>query len=347
MSELFVKPVVIDSVSLHENADNLAVYKVGGWQVIDKKDAYNPGDVVIHVPGEVMVPVEISDKWGVTKYLSFTKGSKEGRVRTIKLRGVISYGFFAQNEDNDPVGIDLKDKFGIFKYEPPAVFRHGEQEKRHPLFNTDYDIENMRNYPLVFEDGEEVVATEKLHGTNSSYAYAKDPETDEWIYMCASKGGRRKIGVGSIYEKPYELYPSLRHMMKSLAERNSAMIVIVRGEVFGDRIQNLSYSHRAGSVDWRCFDIEIDHRFLSHRAMCEVCEMFGIPVVPEIYSGPFSFAKMEELAEGNSIVSTEEQIREGCVIRPMIESTHPDIGRKILKMISGSYLASQKRTEHH
>lgn len=39
----------IDEVKAIEKADNIVAYRVGGWWVVDKKDAYSIGDLAIYV----------------------------------------------------------------------------------------------------------------------------------------------------------------------------------------------------------------------------------------------------------------------------------------------------------
>lgn len=43
----------------------------------------------------------------------------------------------------------------------------------------------------------------------------------------------------------------------------------------------------------------------------------------------------------------EDQITEGCVVKPLLETNHPRIGRMILKSINPEYLARKNRTEFH
>ena len=71
------------------------------------------------------------------------------------------------------MGTDVREHYGIGKYRPPVKFHAGDSEAAHPLFHRYTDIENLRNFPEVFADGEEVVVTEKIHGTNSRIGYVE------------------------------------------------------------------------------------------------------------------------------------------------------------------------------
>jgi len=74
----------------------------------------------------------------------------------------------------------------------------------------------------------------------------------------------------------------------------------------------------------------------------KICEEYKIPTVPLLYSGPYSFNKIQELAEGNSVVDTAKHIREGCVIRPQKNRFNAKIGRIILKCVGNGYYLNKK-----
>src|SRR5687767_10491342 len=95
-----------------------------------------------------------------------------GRVRAARIRGLQSYGFIMKidaglgDDPNWPVGTDLREHFGVTKWEPPLESADGEVEPAHSAFHHYTDIEHLANFPGVIADGEEVIFTEKLHGKN-------------------------------------------------------------------------------------------------------------------------------------------------------------------------------------
>src|SRR5262249_27448383 len=52
-------------------------------------------------------------------------------------------------------GTDVAARLGITKWEPPLESTDGEAERPHPAFHGYTDIENYRNFPDLFEPGEE------------------------------------------------------------------------------------------------------------------------------------------------------------------------------------------------
>jgi hypothetical protein len=88
-----------------------------------------------------------------------------------------------------------------------------------------------------------------------------------------------------------------------------------------------------------------DGKFLDVDEFMDKCDRYDIPRVPVLYRGPFDMVKMEELAEGNSVLAEkngEIHVREGCVIRPILERQDLTIGRVTLKLVGNGYYLSNK-----
>ncbi len=84
----------IDSVGPHPNADRLELARVRGWQTVVRKGMWTEGDECVYVPVHAVLPLELSDKLGVTQYLS------KGRVRAARLRGEVSYGILMPHAED-------------------------------------------------------------------------------------------------------------------------------------------------------------------------------------------------------------------------------------------------------
>lgn len=108
------------------------------------------------------------------------------------------------------------------------------------------------------------------------------------------------------------------------------------GEVYGP-VQDLKY----GSPDdlrFRCFDVmgPAGH-YVDHDLAVALCQELGIETVPVLYRGPWNDA-CRELAEGQSTLPGAENVREGFVVRPTRERSHPRLGRVLLKLVGQGYL---------
>ena len=158
----------VADVAPHPNADRLEIVQALGWQVVCGKGLRKAGQKCIYVQPDSIVPDEWSEQWGVKDYL---KGKAKNRVGQIRLRGEPSFGFIVDVPIHPHTyawkdGDDVSEYFGITKYEPPVKTSCGDAEVACDLFPEYTDIENLRNYPDVFEEDEMVVATEKIHGSN-------------------------------------------------------------------------------------------------------------------------------------------------------------------------------------
>lgn len=70
MSSLIVPVTTIEKIALHPNADALELAQVLGWQLVVRKGEYAVGDKIVYFPIDTVLPVDVSDTFGVTKYLS-------------------------------------------------------------------------------------------------------------------------------------------------------------------------------------------------------------------------------------------------------------------------------------
>lgn len=162
MSSLKVEVCKVLNVESHPGADKLDLISIKGWTVVEKKGRFKVGDLVVYCPPESVLPKELSDRFNCTQYLV------NQRIKTAKLRGIISYGLIIPNENNWPEDTDLTEYYGIIKYEPPepkqSSILGGQNIKEVGPFHCYTHIENWNNYPDVLIPEEEVIITEKTHG---------------------------------------------------------------------------------------------------------------------------------------------------------------------------------------
>lgn len=360
MSDLLVKVVIIDEVLPHPNADKLEIIRLGGWQIVSGKGNYVAGQTAIHVPPDAMVPRAWADRWDVTQYLSWKKDATKGRVKCVRLRGAPSFGFLAPNDTNVEVGTNLAEVLRIEKYEEPERpgMQPGQMARSHPLFHTYTDIQNLRNYPQELDYSKPLIVTEKVHGSNSRVGWVRTQgEGGQWTEAFEKAIGthrtQRKNEDCGIYGLPFQLH---EEALKKAYDRITYDLrdsitnsVIFFGEIFGPGIQDLTYGKEK---DWRIFDIAVNRTYLPWSYVRDVCKEVGLPIVPNMNPGFYTFEELCELAEGESILSPG-QIKEGIVVRPLREETwkigdlDPSPQRRIFKVISAEYLIRKYGTEHH
>jgi RNA ligase (TIGR02306 family) len=354
----------VDDVIDHGNADRLSIVKLLGYEAITAKEEdgshrFQPGEKIIYVPEAAIVPEALLKErgyWNEEKDIGMLAGKTGTRVKAIRLRGVLSQGLVWKLDVPGDVGDNLADFFGITKWEPPIpagmdgdVIGAGE-------FAYNYDIENFQTYP-DFLVGQEVEATEKLHGTNFRISYRPGVKYDELFgegdVAITSKGmgakglvltNTEKNRVGNLYVRT-ALELGLIDLIRDLGLRSGEAVDLF-GEIYGVGVQDLHYG--TTKPDYRAFDMRVNHQFLSPEDKNELLDSLGIQRVPLLYQGPFNLDRLAELRDGQSALGG--CIREGIVVTAMGDQAprQADFGhslRPILKMVSPDYLTRKGGTE--
>jgi len=301
---------------------------------------------------------------------------KGGRVKATNIRGLQSFGFIiplnpSWGDDLDwPVCTNVKDHFGVTKWEPPLEATDGDAESPHNYFHAYTDMEHYGNFPEAIAEGEEVIFTEKLHGKNTRVGLIMDSNEKgeaDWKFMAGSHGVRRKEydtkGRRSEFWEPLtdNVKAMLQHMRNFGAEimqlDQQVFSVVLFGEIFGSGVQDMAYGMKNGQRAFRVFDLAINRKYMDFDKLETFCKTFNVPMVPVLYRGPFSVDVLERETTGPTTITNEVagkfKGREGLVIKPVAER-YSDImiptstnGRVILKSVSADYLARKDGTDSH
>lgn len=344
MSTIKVEVTRIHDVRPHSNADALELATVGGWQMCVKKGVYQSGDPVVYFEQGTTLPRAVADRLAVTQYLSEKtdiNGDKVLVIHRVRLRGEPSFGLVIQPEPGMEVGQDVADFYGAAKFFPPVRTQAGDSAPADPRFPAYTEVENMRSYPDVIADGEEVVVTEKLHGTNCRVGFVTNvvDGVRQRVLMAGSRGLRRQEPPdleamrGNTYWYPMTLEGVISLLQELFALGHNQAVLY--GEVFGSGIQ--SYTYGQTSIAFRAFDLMLDGRYLDYDEFLAWCQKHDIATVPLVYRGPFALSTIKELSEGNSLIGGKHG-REGVVVKPAHERQDVKIGRVILKYIGDAYL---------
>ncbi len=361
MSKLIVEVCKIEEVKKHPNADKLDIVTVKGWQCIVSKDLYEVGNIVIYCPPDSIIPQNLVEKYK----LEFLK--KHARVGTIKLRGEISQGLILDIDclsisKKHSVGQDVAEELGITKYEQPEpnyTLKGGQQQKKrksNPLFDKYTDIENINNFNKILEEGESVIITEKIHGCNARYGNLPVNTNVFWGFILKLFGKNYEFVYGSrtIQKKWSNIHRGFykEDVWGIIAKRYKfaewlPKDYIIYGEIYGARIQDLTYGLK-DDIDFRVFDVKYKGKYLNNDELAlfefEYLKPHSVKFVPIIFQGNYNNKTRELLSKGNSFIDIN-QIREGCVIKPLIERENRTLGRVILKSINPDYLVRKNGTE--
>lgn len=295
-------------------------------------------------------------------------GSKGNRVKPLRLRGVLSEGIlidlgtlsdlaYEKYGPDTSIGdewvenADVGTFLGIEKYEAPIPVHLAGNVKNCPGPMKAYtDIENIKKFPNVLVEGEDVVATEKAHGSCMIVMY------HEGEFYVSSKGF---AGKGQYLEdtrdeqgRPTNAYwrafydAKLDEKLTQAAKAADLDTIYLFGEVLG--VQDLKYGMENGAVRFVAFDAQIGENkpYLDWVVFNSFCYTYRIPQVPTLYEGPYDPEAIEKVTVGvESLTGTDLHVREGVVVRPRKERRHDGVGRVILKSINPAYLTRSGGSE--
>ncbi|GHB41808.1 RNA ligase [Streptomyces umbrinus] len=354
MSTLRVTAEVL-TVHEHPNADALELAQVGLYRAVVAKGVYRTGETAVYIPEQSVLPEDLIEELGLTGRLA---GSRSDRVKAVRLRGELSQGIVCRPKALAGVdlaraaadGTDFAERLGITKWVPPIPPTMDGEVEQAPDLLPWVDIENIQRYPDIFAPGEDVVLTEKLHGSACLLTYF----AEDGRVQVSSKGFGAKYLA--LTEDPRNLYWRAVHghgvaaAAARLAERLGARRVGVFGEVYGAGVQDLTYGAdgRRETLGYAVFDVsaEIDGEV----RWLDATELLTgeLPLVPRLYEGPYDIGRVLEFASGRETVSGQGlHLREGVVIRPATERYSPVTGgRAVAKAVSPAYLTRKGGTEY-
>jgi len=340
---------------IHPNADALEIGKVGTYQVVVQKGLYKDGDEIIFAPEKSVLTGDIKTEF--EKYLS---GTEKNRVKAVRLRGEISCGIIIPKHlvsdfESIEIGLDISDALGITKYEPPIPTQLAGKVKSFDLpFIGNHDCEHFNVYVNDLVNGERVVITEKLHG--SQFILAHEIETGKIIV--SSKGMLKSgLAIEESDENTYWIATKNDDIVGCITRNFNSGVVQVFGEVIPVQ-KGYNYGQKDPTV--RIFDVRVNGESIPYdKVPNELSEIW----VPVVYDGTLNLEEKEiviyednekgirktrvdyilpkdvvDFCRGNELVSGKElHIREGVVLRPYIDRDAKDGTKLRLKIINPAY----------
>lgn len=341
MSTFRCEVVQVEAIETIEGADRLELAVVGEYRSVVGKGQYQQGDLIAFIPENSVVPDAILEELNLVGKLG---GTRKNRVKARKFLGYLSEGLVYPDRGWN-LGDDVTEILGVRKYDPteslPATMR-GRTKKVGPIlpYAFKYDIEDFKKYNRIFQEGDQVVATEKIHGSCMIAGYIPDIDTQ----FVGSKGQfaqgitidiEAEENVRNLWVYCFEKY-CLGPKLRKLSEKYPGEVVYIVGEAFGN--QDLKYGMTQGDYGFRAFDIRVGKRYVDSDVFAALCIELDLETAPVLYSGPFDKELMFRIASGTETVSNTSQIREGIVIRPQKEIWNNRFGRVILKLRSDEYM---------
>jgi RNA ligase (TIGR02306 family) len=310
--------VVKISVKPHPNADRLDVAHIFGFTCCVAKGQFQDGQLAAYIQPDSVVD-------STRPEFDFLAGHE--RIKVKGLRGVISMGLLLPAPERAEEGDDVAKHFGVTHYEPPIPGERCGEVEGGPvgIYAPKYDVESMYRYKHLFREGEAIIATEKIHGANSRFVFAPD---EDRMY-CGSRGEWKAKNEGNLWWRALEQNPWIEEFCRRFPGD------ILYGEAFGN-VQSLKYGSGPNDVYFRAFDALRNGEWRNWEDWADGLTLFQ--KVPIVFEGPFDFEQLIKLSDGPSLIPGAKHIREGIVVRPLVERRDEHLGRVHLKLVGNSYL---------
>jgi RNA ligase (TIGR02306 family) len=339
----------------HPNADSLQIGKVGSYQVVVQKGLYQTGDEVVFAPEKSILTGQIK-----SEFENYLAGPSKNRVKSVRLRGEISSGIIIPKHlisdfEDIELGKDVSEKLEISKYEPPIPIQLAGKVKSFDMpFVGTHDCEHANVYVKDLRQGERIILTEKVHG--SQFILAMNTDTND---VLVSSKGMLKSGlvIEESEDNTYWKAAKNDNLVKKIKDNFESGVVQLFGEVIP--VQG-GYSYGQSKPTVRLFDIRINGESIPYDLVPDDFKSIWVPV---IYDGYLNLLEKEvtiyeniesgirktkidyilpkeiiDLCKGKELVSGKElHIREGIVLRPYFDRVATDGTKLRLKIINPAY----------
>lgn len=327
----------ISDIQSIPGADMIELAIVDGWKVVIAKNVgHKVGDMVVYCEIDSFLPIKEEFEFlRKSSYKKMSDGTEGFRLRSVKLRGVVSQGLILPlkelqlpNKDLLEVGLDVTEMLGIIKYEPPIPAElSGKVKGLFPSFLRKTDEERIQNLSDEYENLKQhkFYVTEKLDGSSATF-YSKDGV----FGVCSRNLELLETEGNTFWKVAREL--KLEEWLTSQDVNYS-----IQGELIGEGLQGNPYKIKGQTVGFfNAFNIDTQE-YLGLEEFEKLISSMGIKSVPILdreFTLPDTIDELLTYADEKSVLNSNFD-REGVVIR--------SLDRKIsFKVISNKFLLSEK-----
>jgi RNA ligase (TIGR02306 family) len=237
----------IGSITPIEGADNIEKISINGWNCVSKKGEFKEGQLCVYFEIDSFLPIR--PEFEFLRRTSLRKmGGQEGfRLKTIRLRGVLSQGLALPmsilGDHSVQLGDDVTDILGIVKFEPPIPAElQGIPKGLFPGFICKTDQERVQN---IWND---------IKGTLESFEVTLKLDGSSCTYYLHN-------GDFGVCSRNLEIQPSETNTLWKLARqyqieellRSYGHNIALQGEIIGEGIQK--NPEKIKGQDFYLFDI--------------------------------------------------------------------------------------------
>jgi RNA ligase (TIGR02306 family) len=312
------------------DADAIECAVVDGWTVVVKKGEFKVGDPVIYCEVDSWIPHALAPFLSKGREPSEFEGISGERLRTVRLRKQLSQDLILPLSVAGLmeyfVGMDVSERLGIIKYEPPVPAQlAGVVKGAWPSAVPKTDEERIQNlvseWPQLKELDYEV--TEKLEGSSMTAAII-----DGEFLVCSRNLNLKETEGNTLWAQARKY--DIEARMQALGLDNIA----IQGELIGEGVQGNHYGIKGQDFYvYSIYDV-VKGQYISPRDRQELVDHLGLKHVPVINIcatlGNCSVDQVLEYADGNSELNYNK-LREGLVFKALDSQAH-------WKAVSNQYL---------
>lgn len=350
---------IIGAISPIPGADKIEQATMRGWNSIVSKGTHKEGDEVLVLTQDAVIPVLLSDKFSFTNYLKTKQGVNF--VKTVKLKGVYSECIILSMADANrfigsiPKDGDYQKALNIVKFEEEekVIMIAGKRvrvDKANSNFQVYQKFPNAKNVPGLFTETDEVSITRKIHGSNARFGIVKKTKfsllervlmyvglsfyVKEYEYLVGSHNVQKNRGSKGFYASDvwkhvsdtWEMADKLNAACRDYSLMGSGFTLY--GEIYGPAVQK-GYGYGIQGISVQFFDAVANGEYLTPEEFYDIARKLELPVVEQLYSGPFKQSIVDELLKQKILGSNTPH--EGVVVKSKDRS-------KVAKFINPEYL---------
>jgi RNA ligase (TIGR02306 family) len=358
MSDWRVQIVRIEKIEKHLGTDNLSIYTVlGDYPVVDRTNKFQVGDLATYVAIDTVVPDQ--EAYHFLSPKAYQRYEEDGQVK----QKVIGFKYPVGSVPESKRIVKAKKFYGVYSQglllDPVTGFNEGdsvaeilgmtksvEQEEDNIITKRNrganaapapkgwsipyYDIESIRKYISCVENEQDILLTEKLHGSNFSACFDGDS------LVVKSRNFYKKFDEDDIW-----IDASIRYDLTNKLSKYPMLVFF--GELVG-YVKGFRYD--TNIVDGKLlskvyffdiYDVKAQ-RYLDYDQMKKILDELELESTPLIYRGPWlGKEQMYQMAERKTSLGGKH-IAEGWVLSLGHERYEPKLnGRVKLKYISEQF----------
>lgn len=192
----------------------------------------------------------------------------------------------------------------------------------------------------------EVWATEKVHGTSAHVSW--NPDQQRIVYF---SGGASAENFRALFDEAFE-----ERFMKLVDQNGKDIEVVVYGEAYGGKMQGMRLTY-GNELRFIAFEVRVGCHWLNFDKVREIAKDLGLEVVPgkvipateealtEYRNSPSEVAVLRGCQDNTDRFGNKPPLREGIVIRPLVEMRTNDNSRVMAKFKNPCFSERESRKD--